>query len=215
MNRIELLASLAKDSEVLLDVGCDHAYTVIKALKNYNVKKAIAADIAIGPLEVAKKNIASSGYINDIKIIQSDGLKDINDYFSTLIISGMGGLLIKDILSNDLEKIKNKKLILSPNRDFNVVREFLVQNHFKIVDEYSFYDKNSFYEVIVAEDGTSSISEFEIEYGPILLKKKDKDFIKYYEKKYNQLKMAYDKLSNEEERNRIKTSLDDYLKIIK
>ena len=162
MDRIEFIASLAKDSDILLDVGCDHAYTVIKAVKDYNVKHAIASDVADKPLMMAKRNISEAGLNDVIKVIKSDGLKDIDEDFTTLIISGMGGVLIKDILSSSVDKIKNKKLILSPNRDFSVVRKFLNDNNFKISDEFSFYDKKVFYEVIVAEIGNEALTKFEI-----------------------------------------------------
>ena len=37
MDRLELIASLTKGSHSLLDVGCDHAYVLIKALTKYNI----------------------------------------------------------------------------------------------------------------------------------------------------------------------------------
>lgn len=55
MNRINLLASLCKGSNIVCDIGCDHAYVLIEAIKSYNVKKGIASDIGVGPLEMAKK----------------------------------------------------------------------------------------------------------------------------------------------------------------
>ncbi len=214
MNRIDLLASLAKDSNVLLDVGCDHAYTVISACKNYNVKKAIASDIGNLPLEVAKSNIIKSGLQEQIKIVKSDGLKQIDDDFDTLIISGMGGLLIKDILNSSTRKIKNKKLILSPNRDYAEVRLFLSENGFNIIDEYAFYDNKIFYEIIVAIPGNMNVSSFEIKYGPILLQKKDADFIDYYHKQYDKLSNALKNTKKDSEKDNLKSLISDYQKII-
>ena len=214
MNRIDLLASLASDSNILLDVGCDHAYTVITACKNYNVKKAIASDIAEGPLEVAKANIIKSGLEDRIKTIKSDGLKQVEDDFDTLIISGMGGLLIKDILESSIDKIKNKKLILSPNRDYYDVRLFLTNNGFQIIDEYAFYDKSIFYEAIVAIPGEMNITEFEIKYGPILLKKKDEDFINYYQKQYDKYNKALKNIKKIEEKDNLELLIADYRKIL-
>ena len=43
----------------------------------------------------------------------------------------MGGLLIKDILNNGLDKISQKKLILEPNNNREDVRLFLNNNNFK------------------------------------------------------------------------------------
>ena len=210
MDRIDLLASLAKNSNILLDVGCDHAYTVIKAIESYNVGRAIASDIANMPLEMAKKNINEAGLNDRIKVLKSDGLKDINDEFDTLIISGMGGVLIKDILENSLDKIKNKKLILSPNRDFDVVREFLIKNDFMIEDEYAINDKKVFYEIIIFTPGKKKYTDFEIKYGPILLKKKNDEYLKYYKNKRNQLQSAINNIKDEAELSKIKSLIKEY-----
>ena len=95
MDRIDLLASLAKDSNVLVDVGCDHGYSLIKAIKYYNVNNAIAIDINEGPLNNCKKNALKYGLNDKIKFILSDGFLELNEEFDTAIISGMGGILIK------------------------------------------------------------------------------------------------------------------------
>ena len=68
MDRIELIASLAKGSNSLLDLGCDHAYVLTLAIKKYGVKSGIASDISDGPLKMAKDNIIKSGLM-DLKIL--------------------------------------------------------------------------------------------------------------------------------------------------
>ena len=89
MNRIETLASLTKGSKIICDVGCDHGYVVIEALKNYGVEKAIAADINESPLNQAKLN--AKGLYDKIEFILSDGFKNINYDFDTAIIAGKVG----------------------------------------------------------------------------------------------------------------------------
>ena len=153
MKRLELIASLTKGSKKLLDIGCDHAYSIIYAIKNYGVEYGIASDINDGPLENAKNNIKLNNLDDKIKIVKSDGLKNINEEFDTLIISGMGGNLIINILEDSLSKIKNKKLIIEANSDNYLVRKYLTSNNFKIIDEYAFYDSDKYYEVDVFEAG--------------------------------------------------------------
>ena len=214
MDRIELLASLAKDSNVLLDVGCDHALTIIKAIKYYNVKKAIASDISIGPLMAAKKNIENNNLIDKITIIQSDGLKNINEEFDTLIISGMGGYLIKDILNDSLNKIKNKLLILEANNNRYILRKFLSENNFKIIDEYAIYDNLKYYEIIVAKTGNSSLTEKELKYGPILMKKKSKEFIKFYQDKINFIDSIINTINDENKKKLKLEEKEEYLSLL-
>jgi len=206
MERLDFIASLAKDSKKLLDVGCDHAYTVIKAITNYNVEFAIASDINQGPLNQARENIIKYNLIDKVKLILSDGLKNIDDDFDTLIISGIGGSNIIDILEGGLDKISGKKLILSPHSDFYKLRLFLSHNSFFIADEYALIDKNKYYEVIVALPGKMDYPSLDLKYGPILIKKHDKVFVNHLEKEYNNfLTILNNKdLSNESKKDLLK-----------
>jgi tRNA (adenine22-N1)-methyltransferase len=209
-NRITFLASLAKDSNTLLDVGCDHGLTTIKALKYFNVKNAIASDINPGPLKMAKYNIIKEGLIDRCKIILSDGLKNINDDFDTLIISGMGGLLINKILIESFDKIKNKKLIIQPNNEREDVRSYLTQNGFFIENEYAFYDKDIYYEIIIFNPGNKTYNEDELLYGPCLMKEKNEAFKKYYRIKRDNLVSSLSKMKDEKIRQEKKELCDKY-----
>ena len=57
MNRLDLIASYTKGSKIVCDIGCDHAYALITAIREYGVEKGIAADINEGPLNNAIKSI--------------------------------------------------------------------------------------------------------------------------------------------------------------
>jgi tRNA A22 N-methylase len=86
-------------------------------------------------------------------MILSDGFDNVNDNFDTAILAGMGGILITNILSKGLDKIKGAKLIIEPNSDASLVRDFLAKNNYKITYENAIYDANKYYEIIVAEEG--------------------------------------------------------------
>ncbi|MBR4496625.1 MAG: tRNA (adenine(22)-N(1))-methyltransferase TrmK [Acholeplasmatales bacterium] len=196
MNRIETLASLTKGSKIICDVGCDHGYVVIEALKNYGVEKAIAADINESPLNQAKLN--AKGLYDKIEFILSDGFKNINSDFDTAIIAGMGGILIKDIILSSINKLKNKKLILQANSDRPFLRKFLNENNFKIVNEIALFDQNKYYEIIVCEKGNESLDEFDIEFGPILRRNKTDIYINHYENELNNLEKIIKNISDKD-----------------
>ena len=181
MNRLEFLASLTEGSNSVLDIGSDHAYTVVYAVNKYHVSSATAADINIGPLLNAKENIHSFKLENKIDTILSDGFKNIERSYDTVVISGMGGKLIKDILENGLSKKKNfKKFILQANSDKLVLREFLAKNDFLITDEFLIKDNNKFYTVIECTSGYMKLTSLELEFGPYLLRKKGPLFREMY-----------------------------------
>ncbi len=214
MNRIELLASLSNSSNVLLDIGCDHAYVLINALKKYNVKRGIAADIAAGPLSAAKENIKANNLSDRISLILSNGFEKIDDDFDTAIIAGMGGILIANILEGGKNKLNNKKLILEPNSDQYIVRKKLVELGYYIYDEYCIVDQGKYYEIICAICGDSSYSDFELLYGPVLLKKRDSVFINNYEKKLNMLNDIIIKINNNDVKEEKLRLIREYNKII-
>ncbi len=215
MNRLEMLAYLAKDSNVLCDVGCDHAYVTINAIKKYNVKKGIAADIAAGPLSMAREKITEAGLIDNVEIILSNGFESIESDFDTAVIAGMGGKLISQILTMGTNKIEGKKLILEPNCDSDEVREFLVNNNFYIEDEYAIVDQNKYYEIIVAMPGNKEYTDFEVKFGPILLNKKPKEFIDFYKDKINYLSKILTKINDDTVRTQKVNEINQYLEVIR
>lgn len=196
MNRIDLLASLAKDSNCLCDVGCDHAYVLIEAIKKYNVKKGLACDVADGPLLMAKKSITENKIIDKISIIKSNGFDDVSLDFDCAIIAGMGGSLMSEILIAGASKIKNKKLILQPNNDRHKVRATISSLGFNITEEYALNDQNKYYEIMVCNPGDSCYDEMDLKYGPLLRKTKAKEYLDHYHKQYNQLKQILSNVSD-------------------
>lgn len=214
MNRLNLIASLSSGAKILCDIGCDHAYALEIALTKYGVLRGIAADINEMPLNNAKNTIASANLLDRVDFVLSNGFQNINVEFDTAIISGMGGILIKDILNEALNKIKDKTLILSPNTDVMLVREFLNNNNFKIVEEYAIIDQKKYYEIIKAVPGEMNLTNFEIEFGPILLKNKPEAFINNIKKKYEQLSNILDNVNSLEEKNKIIERLNSYKEVL-
>ena len=196
MDRIELLASLAEGTHTLADIGCDHAYTLITAIRKYGVKRGLAIEVAPGPFENARKNIEQFGLQDRIKLLLSDGFKQIQTPFDTALIAGMGGYLIRDILIKGIEKIKGKKLILSANSDVHVVRKVLMEQGFTIVDEVAFYDQGKYYEILVAVFGSSKMDEYDLKFGPVLRRKRPISFVTYYTAHQNKLLQVLPSIQN-------------------
>ena len=196
MNRIDLIASLCKSSEVICDIGCDHAQVIVKAIKNYGVKFGYACDIAVGPLKQASINICNHNLQDKVKTVLSNGFESVDFEFDTAILAGMGGILITNILSLGLDKIKSKKLIIEANSDVALVREFLYKNNFYITQEFAIYDANKYYEIIVAEYGTSQYDEYDIMFGPLLRRNKPDAFIKNYEALVDHYSNIISKITN-------------------
>lgn len=172
--RLSLVASLCIPNLPTVDVGTDHAFLPTYLIQSGKIKTCIASDVADDPLENAQKTIAKYHLENKIKLIKSDGLKNISDDFSQVIVCGMGGTLIKSIL-NDEERTRkrNMHLILQPMTRAEEVREYLWCNGFEIKQEITVLDEGRVYVVLdVFYTGKNTeYTEEELYLGKILPKK--------------------------------------------
>lgn len=183
--RMKMIAGLIKECDVLADVGCDHAYITIEAVKSGRAKKAYAMDVRKGPLERAAANIKAAGLDGRIETVLSDGLKGLGEKVSQVIVSGMGGMLICRILDEGKEKLKEcERLILSPQSDRAEVRRKLHEMGFYICREADCHDSGKYYQCICAEHGEEKYErEIFYEYGKLLLEEKSEELIRHLKQK--------------------------------
>ena len=202
--RLKEISKYTKGYNLLLDVGSDHGLLPIYAINNDYVKDAIASDINYKPLIKAKENFTK--YNLDIKTIVFDGIPETDA--DIIAICGMGAELIIQILEKTLNNAKNlKRLILSPNNDYYILRQYL-NNKFNIVEEEVIIDRNHYYEVIVVELGNSNYSDKELYFGPILLKTRTKEFIDKLDKDLSTLKNIVDGITNDNKKIEVKKEME-------
>ena len=135
MNRLDSICSLIPADSIVCDIGCDHAYLLLKLYPK--IKKGFACDIAIKPLNAAKKTILENNISDKITTILSNGLENIQKIsFNSLVIAGMGGELISSILENcDYIKDNKYQILLQPMSKSSELRKYLYENGFSIVNE--------------------------------------------------------------------------------
>lgn len=184
-SRLKRIASYVNDVELLVDIGTDHAYLPIYLIQNQKAKKIIAGDILPGPYQSAVNSVNKFNLQDKIEIRMGNGLDIIADERAEVItVSGMGGRLISDILSNNIDKLEgNRLLVLQPMNQEYYLRKWLIKNNYQIIAEEILEEDKIIYEIIVAEHiGTNSrvnwLSEIEIKYGPFLLQEKNDIFYK-------------------------------------
>lgn len=171
----------------LADIGTDHAQLTIAAVESGFVSEALAIDNKIGPFSIAYNNVKNSDFYSKIRVLLSDGLKSLDDKVDVVVIAGMGGILIKNILIND--SLRNvKRFILQPNNDPDSIREILHKIGYYIVDELIINDKGKYYDLIIIEPGTVDYTKLQIVFGPINLKEKPRFFVKRIEEELERLK---------------------------
>lgn len=153
--RLEAIVELAERGDTLCDVGCDHAHVPIRLLQSGCYRRAIGMDVIAGPLGKAAGNLSLYGMEDLVELRLSNGL----DAFSageadTLVITGMGGTLMEDILLRQPEKTASfSALVLGPQSDPEKVRAALRRLGFIIKKEKLVFEDGKYYPVIRAESG--------------------------------------------------------------
>ena len=186
--RLLSIANLVDDNSKVADIGCDHGLVSIYLAMNKQNISIIASDINQNALDNAIKNINKYHLEDKIKVCLSNGLDNINDEIDTIIISGMGGHTIIDILTNNQEKLNTvNNIIIQSNNDIEYVRRKIVKLGYCISKEELILDKNIYYTVILFTKGKKKYTNKEYYFGPILLKENSKIFIEKKNKEYTKL----------------------------
>lgn len=205
-NRLGTLTKYVPQGSRVIDVGTDHAYVPIYLIKNQIATTCLATDINKGPLIKAEHNIAKYR-IKNIRLKQTSGLQGITEEDGDVImISGMGGYLIIDIIKAAMPLAKSaKRMILQPQQDIGEVRKFLHQNGFKIVTEDFAKDDDKYYTIIVVEPGDESYDKsYEYTYGKCLIEKNLPLFKEWMTLKLQKLDTIYKALQNTESESAIR-----------
>ncbi|GEQ17880.1 tRNA (adenine(22)-N(1))-methyltransferase [Clostridium butyricum] len=218
--RLNWILNIMDKCDVIMDVGTDHGYIAIELIKRNLADKVIASDINKDPLNKAKLNVTLEGLSNKIELRLGGGLTPVKENeVNGILIAGMGGNLIRDILENDIKKVKNMDyLVLQPAQNPEVLREYLYISDYEIIDEDVCFDEGKYYEVFKVkykENNSTKLENIFYEVSPMLLNKKSDVFKDYlYEKidKYKKVK-SFIKDNTEHALSR-KKELDSKIEII-
>ena len=176
--RLQAIYDLVPQSNVIADIGSDHAFLPIALVLNGKVTRAYASEVNEGPYEATVKNIEKHGVSNYVIPVLSDGISELEKDVNTISICGMGGSLIVDILDKDKEKLEHvTTLVLEPNNNEENVRIWLMNNGFEIAFENLIEEEGRYYEIISAVKGSANYSKEELFFGPVLLKEKSETFV--------------------------------------
>ena len=155
--RLAKIASLVPDCSCVADIGTDHAYIPVFLVKNKIAKTAIASDIRKGPLERAEKTIAANCCESSISARLGAGLDTVAaGEADVIIIAGMGGILISEILkAGEAAARRASLIILQPMTATAELRLFLAENGYAVTSENLVFDEGKLYNILTAAAATS------------------------------------------------------------
>ncbi len=132
------IAAHIRCEDHVADIGTDHGYLPIWLAQNRAAAKIIISDINKGPLEKAEAHIERHGVPEMPELRLGGGLTVLKPgEADVIVIAGMGGILIRSILDESPEVVRQaKRLILQPRNHTFSLREYLKKlEGFSISDE--------------------------------------------------------------------------------
>lgn len=191
--RLSAVAGEVTRGNVLADVGTDHGYIPIYLLLEGVIPRAIAMDVNQGPLDRAKEHMEEYGLEQVMETRLSNGLQRLEaQEADSIVIAGMGGALMTDILDQGQHVIGvGKELILQPQSEIFKVRHFLHDHGYRIMKEKILKEEGKYYFILKAVPGIQNFSEeFLYEYGEYLLLCQDplmREYLQREQEKYSKI----------------------------
>lgn len=188
---------MVEKCDTLADIGTDHGYLPSMLIDEGIVNRVIATDLNKGPLSRAVEYLTLKGFSKKCDFRLGSGLEVLNPYEAeAIVIAGMGGDLISDILETS-KKISQstKQIIVQPMTAIDNLRRYLYNNGYKIVDEKISKEYHHYYFIIKAEVGYEYIeNEIFYEFSRSLILKRDPIMFEYMQKIINTNKKIIDNL---------------------
>ncbi len=179
-------------TRIMADIGTDHGWVPIALCKKGICSRALALDVAIGPLERATTHIAEAGLSDRIETRLSNGLEAlIPGEASTILIAGMGGALMVEILEKGRKVVQEtEELILSPHSEWKKVRQYLEQAGLAITEEKMLEEEGKLYLLMrilpkqpPAPPSPPLTKELAYTFGACLLLQKDPVLLQFVERR--------------------------------
>ncbi len=116
----------------VVDVGVDHARLPVYLAQQNITRRVVATDISGGPLARAAKMLELHRLLQEIALVQCDGLSAIiPEEVDTVVVAGMGGESIAEILRK-APWTKDKHLLLQPMTRVDRLLAFLGENAYAL-----------------------------------------------------------------------------------
>lgn len=157
--RLQLIFDMIEEGETMADIGTDHGFLPMALWESGKCRQVILSDVNSGPLEKARENMGKAGIPMDMDMRMGDGLDTIQPgEVTTIVIAGMGGVLMTEILGGDLNKTHTfRKIILQPRNGQDKLRFWLVNHGFRIEKERLVMEKGKICEILLVTPDQSQV----------------------------------------------------------
>lgn len=200
-SRLKKIAELVDFGATVIDVGTDHGYVPNFLCEKKISRDIIATDISKNSLEKSIELTKKMGNEKFIRNILANGI--VKENRDNIIIAGLGGIQIAEIIFNSIEISRSaKKLILQPMQKTNILRRELNNMGFEIIDEEIIFEDDRYFEIIIAKFNgkKKSLDELDFYFSKSLINKKDKVYLAYLSERKVELEKILNKINKDNKR---------------
>lgn len=190
--RLSMIAALVGPCECCADIGCDHGRLGAFLLQSGQCKRVQLTDISAPSLGKARRLLRDLGLSDRADFCVGDGAKALTGPADAVVIAGMGGVTIGEILQGGRDQLGSARLVLQPNVAAPQLRGELSRLGYAITDERVALDGRRNYVIIAAEPGESDYDLKQRIVGPVLLKRMPEELEPYARFRLRVAKKALD-----------------------
>ena len=175
--RLQAIYNLCPKSELIADIGSDHASLPLELLDRNKANRAFLVENKMGPFSKMKSAVTSSPFQSHCICSLSDGISSLPNDTDTILISGMGGQTMIKILLEGKDKLTSvSHLLLEPQSDLPLLLETLNKLGFVHEDYSCLLESGKFYEIFLLKKGKENLSPLELTFGPLALRRQDNEW---------------------------------------
>lgn len=200
-NRLKKIAELVDFGATVIDVGTDHGYVPNFLCEKKISRDIIATDISKNSLEKSIELTRERDNEKYIRNILANGI--VKENRDNIIIAGLGGIQIAEIILNSIEIARSaKKLILQPMQKTNILRRELNNMGFEIIDEEIIFEDDRYFEIILARYSgqIKKLEEVDFYFSKSLIEKKDKVYLDFLRERQRELEKILSNINNDSDR---------------
>ena len=165
-DRLQLIADQIQKGETMADIGTDHGFLPIYLREEDICPQVIMTDISEPSLQKAKGYAGAFQFGSEMDFRAGNGLQVLESgEVDNVVIAGMGGILMTEILGDDIAKSRSfKRFVFQPRNHSEILRWWLTKNGFIITDNLLVREGKFICEIIVARPADTDAAQEDTDY---------------------------------------------------
>lgn len=177
-DRLQTIVALAGTGACLVDIGTDHGWVPLEAVRQGRFQRAIGVDLREAPLAAARKRLRNRPERDRVEFRLGKGLQPVApEEAEVLTLAGLGAATMLAIL--DSVPAVTRCLVTQPNRELPRLRETLGRKGWCIEDEGLAMQGSRYFPTVRWVRGSVAMNPADLWWGPVLRRRggpRDQDY---------------------------------------